>query len=161
MVAYLDSSVVLRHILLGELGIRTAFAEEQVIASELLEIESRRVLHRYRMNGDLNDAGLVEAVGRLESVLAGVTLLALTDAVKKRSMGAFPVSVRTLDALHLATALLFVEEQLKERTHNDVIVVSHDDAMNRCARALGFPTPLTTSSSSTTARTERRPPAGS
>ena len=49
MVAYLDSSVVLRYILLGEATIRHALAFPRVVSSELIEIECRRVLHRYRL----------------------------------------------------------------------------------------------------------------
>jgi len=63
--------VVLRHILLGEVAIAHAFAVGQVLASELLQIECQRVLHRYRMNGDLNDERLLQARERLDSVLAG------------------------------------------------------------------------------------------
>ena len=54
MLAYLDSSLVLQHILNGDLGIRHAMALENVASSELLEIECRRVLQRYRLQGDLD-----------------------------------------------------------------------------------------------------------
>ena len=42
MTAYLDSSVLLRHILLGEEPIRQALALPRVASSELIEIECRR-----------------------------------------------------------------------------------------------------------------------
>ena len=142
MVAYLDSSVLLRHVLLGEIGIRHAFATGSVVASELLEIECRRVLHRYRMNGELDDTTFLQAQERLEDVLKSVTILALTDRVKKRAAGAFPVVVKTLDALHLATALVYAEHYLSSEPHEALIVFSHDESMNRCAYALGMETPL-------------------
>lgn len=142
MVAYLDSSVVLRHILLGEIAIEHAFAVERVVASELLEIECRRVLHRYRLNGDLGDESLPQALERLDRVLAGVTLLALTQRVKKRAMEAFPVVVRTLDALHLASAIVYAESCTDTGSDETLLLFSHDEAMNRCARALGLATPL-------------------
>lgn len=144
MVAYLDSSVVLRHILLGEIAIDRAFACERVVASELLEIESRRVLHRYRMNGDLDDQGYVDALARLEAVLSGITTLALTEWVKRRAMDTFPVNVRTLDALHLASAIAYAEAYLNRDESRQLLVFSHDVGMNRCAAALGFGTPLRT-----------------
>ena len=142
MVAYLDSSVILRHILLGETAIEHAFAVGRVVSSELLEIECRRVLHRYRLNGDLDDDGLLEARERLDSVLAGVTLLALTERVKARAMDAFPVFVRTLDALHLASALVYAERSADTESNETILLFSHDEAMNRCARALAFGTPF-------------------
>ena len=138
MVAYLDSSVVLRHILLGDESIRHALSCERIISSELLEIECRRVLHRYRMNGDLDDDGFIKASNRLKEVLAGVSLLVLSASVKRKASGAFPVVVKTLDALHLASALVFSETV----GHETVLVFSHDASLCRCAAALGFTVPF-------------------
>ncbi len=138
MTAYIDSSVVLRHILNGEDAIRHALACDRIVSSELLEIECRRVIHRCRMEGGLDDDGLVEAMRRLTAVLDGMSLLVLSSDVKNKAMEAFPVSVKTLDALHLASVTV-----LAHASKGDIIsVFSHDTAMNRCAAALGFPTPL-------------------
>jgi predicted nucleic acid-binding protein len=138
MIAYLDSSVALRHVLSGEAAIRQAFALGRVVASELLEIECRRTIHRCRLEGELTDAGVVAALERLAAVLAGLSLMALSAKVKRRAMDAFPVSVKTLDALHLASALALAEASPGEA----VLVFSHDAAMNRCAQALGLKAPL-------------------
>lgn len=138
MVAYLDSSVALRHILLGDSSIALALGCDYAVSSELLEIECRRVLHMYRLNGDLDDEGLVESTRRLDALLDGVSLIALSAGVKRRAMEAFPVVVGTLDALHLASAKAFGDG----REGETLLVFSHDSAMNRCATALGFSTPL-------------------
>jgi PIN domain len=138
VVAYLDSSVVLRHVLRGETAISQALVCGRVVSSELLEIECRRVIQRCRMQGEFDDAGLAEATVRLDAVLAGISLLAFSSSVKRRAMGAFPVSVKTLDALHLASALVLAEK-LGDET---VLLFSHDEGMNRCARVLGFAVPL-------------------
>lgn len=138
MVAYLDSSVVLRHVLKGESAISQALACDRVVSSELLEIECRRVIQRCRMQGELDDSGTAEASARLDAVLAGVSLIALSKSVKRRAMGAFPVSVKTLDALHLASALVLAEKIGEEA----MLLFSHDESMNRCARVLGFAAPL-------------------
>ena len=47
-------------------------------------------------------------------------------------MAPFPVNVRTLDALHVATALMVGEDA------GGVALFSHDEGMNRCARSLGI-----------------------
>lgn len=136
MVAYLDSSVLLRYILLGEITLRHAEEYPRLVSSELLEIECRRVLLRSRMEGKLTDETLVTATERLDSILESVDLLELDRIVKTRAMESFPVPVKTLDALHLASALQLVPSvSLREIT-----VFSHDRAMNLCARALGFRT---------------------
>jgi len=138
VIAYLDSSVALRHILNGELAIRHAFAVGRVVSSELLEIECRRVIHRCRLEGELSDDAVVAAMGRLDDVLAGLNLIGLSPKVKRRAMDAFPVSVKTLDALHLSSALVLADASPEEA----VLVFTHDAAMNRCAKALGFKAPL-------------------
>ncbi len=132
MVAYLDSSVVLRHILLGEEPIRHALEFPQVVSSELLEIECRRVLHRCRLAGELTDESMATARERLDAVLGGVDLLEMTKPIKQRAMDPFPVSVRTLDALHVSTALMVAD------TTDGLSLFSHDRAMNLCARSLGL-----------------------
>ena len=106
MVAYLDSSVLLRHILLGEEPIRHALDFPRVVSSELLEIECRRVLHRYRLAGELTDESMAVARERLDVILGGVDLLEMTMPIKQRAMDPFPVSVRTR-SLRLASILVF------------------------------------------------------
>ena len=132
MVAYLDASVLLRHILLGEEPIRHALEFPRVVSSELLEIECRRVLHRCRLAGELTDEALTVARERLDEVLAGIDLLEMSMQIKQRAMDPFPVNVRTLDALHVATALMVGEDA------GGVALFSHDEGMNRCARSLGI-----------------------
>jgi len=138
MVAYLDSSLVLRHILLGETTIEHALACGSIVSSELMEIECRRVIHRARLQGELDDEGMVTATLRLEKLLRGISLIELSSTVKKRAMEAFPVTIRTLDALHLSSALVFAEQSYGEKP----LLFSHDTGMNRCAIALGFISPL-------------------
>ena len=53
-------------------------------------------------------------------------------------MDAFPVSVKTLDALHLSSALA-LEVASPDKA---VLVFTHDAAVNRCAKALGLKAPL-------------------
>ena len=134
MVAYLDSSVLLRYLLLGEITLKHAQEFPRLVSSELLEIECRRVLLRCRMEGRFSDETLIEAVERLEGVLTSIDLLELSGPVKKRSMEAFPIHIKTLDALHLASVLQFTEEVPAE----NITVFSHDRSFNLCARALGF-----------------------
>lgn len=138
MVAYLDSSVLLRHILLGDSGVEHVFAVGKVISSELLEIECKRVLHRYRLQNDLDDDGFIEASYRLEQVLNAVSIIRLSSKVKKKATEAFPVVIKTLDALHLSSALIFQDT----RVEASLLIFSYDSGMNRCAKALGFAVPF-------------------
>ena len=66
----------------------------RLIASEVLEVEAMRATRR--------GGGPIEAA---RAQLAGVTLLALTAEIRSRAAALDPPSVRSLDAIHLATAL--------------------------------------------------------
>jgi predicted nucleic acid-binding protein len=140
MVAYLDSSVLLQHVLKGDEAIRQVFTCDRVISSELLEIECKRVIHRYRLEGELDDQGYIEAMDRINNVLSGVSLLLLSEPVKKRASQSFPIVIKTLDALHLASAQQY--ELIKRE--ESLLIFSFDRVFNRCARALGFQVPFST-----------------
>jgi predicted nucleic acid-binding protein len=139
MTAYLDSSVALRYILAGEVTIRHVLDYPRVVSSELLEIECRRVIHRARLQRELTDDGVVEAFRRLDRLLSGIDLLELSREVKLRAADSFPVVIGTLDALHIATALLWARDSIGEGGNTgSVHIFSHDAALNTCARTVGL-----------------------
>ena len=102
-------------------------------ASELLGVEARRVLDRLRLEGALDDdevGTFQSALARIERTLDGIRL---TRLVLARAALPMATPVKTLDALHLASALLW-----RERRNPDVIFATHDPQQARAARALGF-----------------------
>ncbi|HLM85613.1 MAG TPA: type II toxin-antitoxin system VapC family toxin [Solirubrobacteraceae bacterium] len=71
-------------------------AKARLVASEILEVEALRAARRATgENG-------VEAA---RAQLAGVRLLALTDQIRRRASELEPATLRSLDAIHIATAL--------------------------------------------------------
>lgn len=134
MVGYIDTSLVLRYILEGSDEIVAIEGCESLISSELLEIEAKRVLHRCRLTGALDDNVLVEAMGELKDFLKNLDLIELSHSIKTRASEAFPTSVKTLDALHLATAL----EYQRVFPSIELVVFSTDKGFNRCAKSLGL-----------------------
>ncbi|OHD82460.1 MAG: hypothetical protein A3J97_10480 [Spirochaetes bacterium RIFOXYC1_FULL_54_7] len=138
MVAYLDCSVLLRYVLLGDTGLRHAMNFPTLVSSELLEIECRRTISRCRLQNELDDTGVVQALLRLDETFEMMDLVEMDAGIKRRAMGSFPVVIKTLDALHLATALALAEQE----DQASIQVFSYDKAMNLCARALGFGAPL-------------------
>ena len=68
---------------------------QALVSSALLFVEGQRVAARY---GAL-------ALARAGSALATITLLPLDDAVLDRAATLQPLELRSLDALHLATAI--------------------------------------------------------
>lgn len=133
MIAYLESSVLLR-LVLGQPG---ALAEwkrvRQGVASALVEVECLRTLDRLRHRAGITDREIAvrrEAVFRL---LEAVEVVEPTRPVLARAAQPFPTELGTLDAIHLATALLW-----RERAGVDLVMATHDVALGTAARASGL-----------------------
>lgn len=93
---YLDTSVALAQLLAEDQRPPEAIWEEPLCSSRLLEYEIWGRVHARRLarsHGDL-----------VRGLLARVSLLELAPEVLARALDAFPARVRTLDALHLASA---------------------------------------------------------
>lgn len=131
---YVDSSVVLRHILNDDPTLRSAPSAEAFGSSDLLIIECQRVLQRERMAGHLEDGQYAEGVALLASILDRLSILELGEAVKRRATGPFPTIVGTLDAIHLASALLWQAAD----PASEVRLLTHDRHLGLCGRALGL-----------------------
>ena len=133
MIAYLDSSVLLR-VLLGQPDrLREWRTIRQGVASRLVEVECLRTLDRLRLSTRLSVEELAtrrEAVFRL---VAELSLVELTPVVLDRASQPFPTPLGTLDALHLATALLW-----KQSRDIDLVMATHDGALAIAARAFGL-----------------------
>ena len=133
MIAYLDSSVLLRRIL-GQPGSLEEWARiDPGISSALAEVECLRTLDRMRLKGDVTDDVVAERRRAVYDVMNSITVVDMTSAVLARAAQPFPTSIRTLDAIHLATALLW-----KEQAGNDLTMATHDRALAISARAMGL-----------------------
>ena len=110
---------------------------ENAYSSALLEVEASRALLRLRQVGTYDDEGVATAFERLRETLEGIDLAPLSEEVLRRAAGPLPVALRTLDALHLATAQVWAGE-LRE----PLAFLTHDQDLERAARALGFRTAL-------------------
>lgn len=135
MIAYIDSSALLR-VLLNE---PNAFKWESVtraISSELLRVECHRTLDRLWHARTLSDARFGEKRRAAEVFLARVDLRALTPNVLDVAAAPLPSSLGTLDALHLATALIFRSELGPQGS--SLTFATHDRALANAARAMHF-----------------------
>ena len=107
---YLDTSAVLRAILESgvspDLEARIARAPV-LITSRLSLVEASRALHRLRQLGQISETKLADADRELNAVWARCELWELTPSVCERARQVAPAkSLRTLDALHLATFVM-------------------------------------------------------
>ena len=135
-IVYAESSAVLSW-LLGEAGQQAVVDElaqaDRVVTSVLTAIECSRALSRARDMRRVKPAEELAALRLLDQAAASWSVLDISDRVADRARGAFPHEpVRTLDALHLATAVAFADALGALR------VLSLDDRVRQNAGALGM-----------------------
>ena len=135
-VLYAESSAVLSW-LLGEPHQDEIVAElsraNEVVTSTITAIECGRALLRARIEGRVKPTEEMAALRLLDDAVERWTVLGLSDEVDRRARQEFPNEpLRTLDALHLATASVFAEAL------GDIRMLSLDDRVRDNARSLGM-----------------------
>lgn len=132
MKVYVDTSVLLRVVLGERNALRQWRSIDIAVSSELIRVEALRSFDRARLGSKLSDDAVAERRGSLLEVLDGFHLARLERAVLRRAAEPFPTALRTLDALHLSTAIL------ARREWHDLFLATHDVELARAARAVGF-----------------------
>jgi predicted nucleic acid-binding protein len=133
MIVYVDSSVLLRK-LFGEPHPLAEWGRiEEAYASGLMPVEIGRVIDRCRLRGEIDDDDVAALHAEAKRVLRSIEILALSEAVLARAAGPMPVSLTTLDAVHLATAI-----ELAAALGRAPVVATHDVQLARAARASGL-----------------------
>ncbi len=133
MIAYVDSSVILRK-LLGEPGALAAWRSiESAYASRLLPVEVARVIDRLRLSARIDDEAVVRLHTELRRILRSIDLVAVGESVLRRAAAPMPTVVGSLDAIHLATAL-----EVAAHVNAPLTLATHDAQLARAARASGL-----------------------
>lgn len=122
---YLDSSVALAYLLAEDRFPPRDLWQQQLVSSRLLEYEVWNRIHARRLERSHGDA--------VRALIGRVALLELATPVLGRALDPFPMPVRTLDALHLASI-----EFLRVR-QQQVELASYDERLIAGARALHIP----------------------
>lgn len=122
---YVDTSVILAHVLTESRRPSQAFWKERLVSSRLLEYEVWTRLNRARATGQVAESA--------RETLARIAFVELSPHVLARALEPFPVPVRTLDGLHLATI-----EYLRSQ-NQPVSLAAYDDRLVSAARRLKVP----------------------
>lgn len=133
MIAYLDSSVVLRKIFCEENQVMGLERFDAFVSSALLKTECLCVLSRVRRSKDSSEEEIALIQSSLFYLIKSITLIGISTDVLDRAGEDFPVYLKTLDAIHLATFLLYAKEASAPLT-----LITHDQALGQAALALGF-----------------------
>jgi len=123
-VIYLDTSVALAHLLAEDRVPPARLWNEELVSSRLLEYELWTRLNARHLGDSHGEAA--------RALLARVALLEMVAPVLARAHEPFPVPVRTLDALHLAS-MTFIQERLP-----GVRLATYDTRLMTAAKKLGI-----------------------
>ena len=133
MIAYLDSSVVLRKIFNEPEPFKNLAQFDSIVSSALLKTECMRVFSRLRLSGVVSQDQLLNLQGGLHILIDSLDVIFLTQEILDRAGEDFPTPLKTLDAIHYATFLIYQKSIL-----DSVTLVTHDLALARTAKAMGM-----------------------
>lgn len=133
MIAYLDTSALLRLVLREPGALDELRSCEALVSSELLAVESQRTLDRMRVQGTLSPEESAARRAAVTEWLEAVDLVLLQRPILARASEPFPTALGTLDALHLATALVW-----RDRMRQALVMATHDGGLALAARSFGI-----------------------
>jgi len=129
---YVDSSVLLR-VVLAEAGrLRIWSKITDAVASELITLECLRTIDRARIHLRLADEEVADRRAAVIEAVEAFNLVPVGPPILERAAEPFPTMLGSLDAIHLASALL-----ARER-FEDLSLATHDQELAVAARAVGF-----------------------
>jgi uncharacterized protein len=133
VIAYVDASVLLR-VALGQSDALPEWRQiDDGVASALVTTECLRTLDRLRLRAKLSDAEVALRRGTILSLIASLQLVEIDSIILDRAAQPMPTELGTLDAIHLATAILF-----NEQSRANVTMATHDAALALAAQAHGL-----------------------
>lgn len=133
MTSYIDSSVLLRVILRAPGRLPEWTRIDRFIGSALIRVECFRALHRLRIVEPFSDEEFARHSEITERALLKLELISVTETILERASGPFTSPLKTLDAIHLATASLW-----REREESSIFLATHDKQLALAARTAGF-----------------------
>jgi len=132
-VYYIDASVLLRFLLQQQSTIDIIDLRGNFFSSELLLLECRRTLVRYRLIQEIDDTGYLALSEDLTELCKRINLLKVDSEVLSRAAQNWGIVLGSLDSIHLATAIRYRETRRDEWTF-----LTHDNALAGGARLNDF-----------------------
>jgi predicted nucleic acid-binding protein len=132
MIAYVDSSVLLR-LALGQPNALPEWRQiDRAVSSALIFTESLRTLDRLRIRISLSDMEIANRRATKISLIDSLELIEIDSIVLDRAAQPTPTELGTLDAIHLPSALLW-----KDAAGIEPVMATHDAALGLAAQAHG------------------------
>jgi predicted nucleic acid-binding protein len=135
---YFDSSAYLK-LYVKENGSEEAkkiAKKNRIISSAILLTECYSAISRKKKMGEIKEVLFYDLTDRLKRDLKCLEIVRLTDEVlRKAEEIALNSTVRAMDALHVASALIFLES-----SHFELSFVTSDGKQEKAARVFGLKT---------------------
>jgi predicted nucleic acid-binding protein len=129
MIAYVDSSVILR-VLLGQPGSLAEWGKlRRGVTSALAEVECLRTLDRLR----IAEAEIAARRQAVYQIMEALEVVEPSRIVLNRAAQPLPTTLGTLDAIHLATAQVW-----QEYSGEPLLMATHDTALATASRSVGL-----------------------
>jgi predicted nucleic acid-binding protein len=133
VIAYIDTSALLRIVLREPGALDDLRSYDGLVSNELIAVESARTIDRLRMQGTLSVDEAAERTAAVNEWLEAIDLVLLRPPVLSRASEPMPMPIGSLDAIHLATALIW-----RDRIGPLPELATHDGVLGTAARAFGF-----------------------
>jgi uncharacterized protein len=133
VIAYVDSSALLRFVLEQPGQLAELATCDGLVTSTLTQTECLRAVDNARLRGSVDDSEYEARRRAVYDKLRGIERVVASRSVLTRADSAFPAVIATLDAIHVATALLW-----RERRAPDLVFATHDRRQGKVAGMLGF-----------------------
>ena len=133
MIAYLDSSVLLR-VALNQKNSLKEFSQITLgISSRILKVECLRTLDRLHAMDRIRDDDLLALTEFIYDALARIELIPLVDAILDQASQPTGLRLGSLDAIHLFSATSW-----RSRQNQVITFLTHDSELGRAALLSGF-----------------------
>lgn len=134
MIAYVDSSVLLRFILDQPDPLSDLLRFDSRVTSLVAEVECLRGVESARSRGQLTGDEAADRRRVVYAQLRRMRRLAVSLSIIRRAGEPYPLPVKSLDAIHLASALF-----VRDREAPDLVFATHDQQLGRLAAVMDLP----------------------
>lgn len=132
LIAYIDSSIILRHAVRDKAAFKDLEPYAAVaVTSTLTRVECFRVLDRFRLTREISETGIASAWQVVREFLASIKTVPINTAVVDLASQSFPIALKSLDAIHLASAIL-----ARNTAEARGIMITHDVKLALAAQAM-------------------------
>ncbi len=133
MIAYIDSSVVLRIALNQKNQIKNIEDWPKSIANVVLKAECLRTIDRLFAMSRIDSENRMKTTDFIYKFIEHVELIEISTSLLDKISYPLGLNLGTLDAIHLFSAI-----EYKRKTQKPVTILTHDEAMGSAARMFGF-----------------------